>query len=150
MPIIKFQKLHPDALLPVRMTRESIGLDVSAFLLTETGRQNNLLIPPGNTRNVPTRLLIEPPRGYWVAVCSRSGLASKSVVVANAPGVIDPDYRGELRVLLYNGSNESVYVQHEQRIAQLVLLPAHLAAALSVTELSKTERGSGGFGSTGS
>lgn len=147
--LIKFKRLHPDAILPRRMTAGAIGLDVSAFLLSESGRPNKLMLPPRMTRNVPTGLLIEPPPGHFIIVCSRSGLAMHSVVVANAPGIIDPDYRGELMVLLFNGGIEAQWIEHEQRIAQIVLLPAVHATPTITTELSSSERGTAGFGSTG-
>jgi dUTP pyrophosphatase len=146
---IKFRKLHPEAKLPVAMTQGAIGMDIYAFLLAENGRRNNMLLPPRTTRNVPTGLQIEVPPGYFAAVCSRSGLAKDSLFVGNAPGIIDPDYRGELRVLLYNGGHESYYVQHEQRVAQLILLPAVYAGVTAVGTLTATERGTGGLGSTG-
>ena len=149
IPIIRFRKLHPAAKLPQSMTGGSIGMDVYAFLLSESGRSNKTLLPPRNTVNVPTGLQIEVPPNHFVAVCSRSGLAKDSIFVTNSPGIIDPDYRGELRVLLYNGGYESYYVQHEQRIAQLVLLPAIPARAVEAIKLSTTERGEAGFGSTG-
>jgi dUTP pyrophosphatase len=131
------------------MTPGSIGLDIHAFLLTDEGRPNNLVLPPRTTRNVPTGLLIEPPSGRFLMVCSRSGLAAKSIIVMNAPGIIDPDYRGELRVLLFNGGYESFYIKHEDRIAQLIVMAALTADGEEVNELSRTERGELGFGSTG-
>lgn len=149
--IIKFKKLHPSAILPMRATEGSVGLDLHAHSISETGRESRILIPPNNTRNISTGLLIEPPYGYYLMVCSRSGLAGSSIFVTNAPGVIDSDYRGEIRVLLYNGGIASYYVHHGQRIAQLLLLPVFniLIADVGDAELSKTERGEKGFGSTG-
>lgn len=149
IPQLKFKKLHPDVILPKSWTSASVGYDIHAFAISETSRRNKILLPPRNTRNIPTGLLIEPPPGYFVMVCSRSGLASQSVVVANAPGIIDPDYRGELRVLLYNGGLESHYIEHEMRIAQLFLMPVIPLDCVEVEELSQTERGDQGFGSTG-
>lgn len=147
---LKFQKLHPDVKLPARQTEGSVGYDVHAFLLTESGRPNTLVLPPRTTRNVPTGLLIEPPESRPVFVCSRSGLAAKSIWVANAPGIIDPDYRGELQILLYNGGFESYYVKHEDRIAQLFLPTVFPVAIVEVSEiLPATQRGAQGFGSTG-
>lgn len=146
---LKFKKLHPDALLPRRWSEESVGYDVHAYSVSETGRPSKVLLPPYNTRNISTGLLIEPPPGYFVMVCSRSGLAKHSIFVANAPGIIDPDYRGEVRVLLYNGGLQSHYVQHEDRIAQLVLVPVSPHLVCEVDILSETERGEKGFGSTG-
>jgi len=105
-------------------------------------------IMPGGTAFVPTGLQLEIPEGYVGLICPRSGLALKGVTVANAPGVIDPDFRGEVAVLLYN-RNRSVYTVREgDRIAQLLLVPC-LRAEFVDAPLSETTRGRGGFGSTG-
>lgn len=149
LPILKFKKLYPDARLPRNWTGDSVGYDVHCYAISESGRPNKCIIPPGNTVNISTGLLIEPPPGYFVMVCSRSGLAKRSVFVANAPGIIDPDYRGEIKVLLYNGGIQTYYVQHEDRIAQLVLVPVSRLQIVEVEKLSETERGDAGFGSTG-
>lgn len=147
---LKFKPALEGAILPRRYSDGAVGYDLHAHLLSETGRPIKQLIPPNSTRNIRTGLLIEPPPGHFVMVCSRSGLAKRSVFVANSPGIIDPDYRGEIMVLLYNGSHESHWVQHEERIAQLVIMPAAEAVLYWVPELSRTERGEAGFGSTGS
>lgn len=149
MQPLKFKKLHPEARLPTRGFPSDAAVDVFAFLLSREGRSNTKVIPPRTAETVSTGLLIEPPYGHAVLVCSRSGLASKGVFVTNAPGIVDPDYRGELKVLLYNGSMENWYIKHEDRIAQLLLLPIVDFAPVIVEELSQTERGAGGFGSTG-
>lgn len=160
---IRFKRLHSEAKLPLQATSGSIGLDLFAFLISDSGRENTAMIPPRNTRMIPTGLLIDPPerqahngigdRGghqWLVTVVSRSGLASKSIFVTNAPGIIDPDYRGELKVLLYNGSHETFYVKHGDRIGQLVLVRAEYGNAVEVEELSPAaSRGDAGFGSTG-
>lgn len=146
---LKFKKLYPEARLPTRGFPSDAAVDVFAFLLSREGRPNTKVIPPRTAETISTGLLIEPPAGYAVLVCSRSGLASKGVFVTNAPGIVDPDYRGELKVLLYNGSMENWYIKHEDRIAQLLLLPIVDFAPVVVEELTKTPRGVGGFGSTG-
>lgn len=146
---LKFKLLHPDAKLPRRWSDESVGYDLHSYNVSESGRPNKTLIPPHSTQNLSTGLLIEPPPGYFVMVCSRSGLAKNSIFVANAPGIIDPDYRGEIKVLLYNGGFRSHYVQHEDRIAQLVVVPVTPIVVQSVEVLSETNRGERGFGSTG-
>lgn len=146
---VKFKRLDPDAQLPQTWTEGSVGMDLHAFALTEERRPNTILLPPRTTRNIGTGLLIEPPPGYFLMVCSRSGVAKDSIFVANQPGIIDPDYRGEVRILLYNGSHESRYIKHGDRIAQLVAVPATLLEAIEVSELSQTDRGELGFGSTG-
>lgn len=146
---IRLLPIYHDAKLPTRGTPDSVGLDLYAYCISESKRPNKILIPPNATRNIPTGLRIEPPRGHYLMVCSRSGLAQKSIFVANAPGIIDPDYRGEIKVLLYNGSHESYYVEHEHRIAQMILAPILPTTIMCVEELSESERGQSGFGSTG-
>lgn len=141
---------RPGAKLPARGTPASVGLDVYAHLLSETGRPNKAIIPPRTTKIIPTGLIVKPEAGCAVFVCSRSGLAYKqSIFVTNAPGVVDPDYRGEIMVLLYNGGHESYYVQHEDRIAQLVVLPCSQVEVSEIHVLDETLRGDAGFGSTG-
>lgn len=147
--ILRAIKTSPSAILPRRWSEDAVGWDLHAHILSETGRQNKVLIPPRNTRNISTGIAIEPPRGFFTMVCSRSGLAKYSIFVANAPGIIDPDFRGEVNVLLYNGSLESYYVQHEERIAQLFLMPLTPTIISEVNALSQTGRGDAGFGSTG-
>jgi|SRR5262245_29526416 len=146
-PVWQFQKLHPEVWLPRRATEGSAGLDVHAFLLHPDGRPWKLTLPPKTTKNVPTGLLVATDQPIFVL--SRSGMAANSVFVANAPGLIDPDYRGELKILLYNGGFEPYYIHHEDRIAQLV--PGTFAPTIvHETEIAdNTTRGRRGFGSTG-
>lgn len=139
-----------DARLPQRALEESIGYDVYAYLRTESGRESSRLIPPQGTISLPTGIVVRPPPGYCVLVCSRSGLATRSIFVANAPGVIDPDYVGELRILLFNGGWEPHWVKHEDRVAQLLLFPIpDLPPVREIDKLPTTLRGERGFGSTG-
>lgn len=148
---IEFKKLYPDAELPIRVTESSAGLDVSAYLISETGRRTYALIPPRTSRVVSTGLVLIAPPGFLMLVCSRSGLASERnpVFVANAPGVIDPDYTGELKIILYNGGHESVNITHGQRIAQILLIQHHTFPFREITTLPQTARGDKGFGSSG-
>lgn len=139
----------PGAKPPIRAYNESVGLDLYAFLLTESGRPNRAIIPPRTTRLIPTGISAKPPPGHAILVCSRSGLATRSIFVTNAPGVIDPDYRGEIQVLLYNGGHETSYVEHEQRIAQLIVVPLPHVETRIVESFAPTERGAKGFGSRG-
>lgn len=148
MQTLKFKRLRPDAILPRRWSEDSVGWDVHAYTRSES-RRSNILIPQRNTRNIPTGLLIEPPPGYFVMVCTRSGMAINSHFVTNAPGIIDPDYRGELKILIYNGSLENLWIEHEQRIAQIFLLPVVPMEVVEVSDLTPTPRGQSGFGSTG-
>lgn len=145
------QRIKPDAKIPFRGTENSIGLDLHAYLISDSGRPNTAIVPPGASRAIPTGLKVAPPQGHALFVCSRSGLAKdRTVFVTNAPGVIDPDYRGELIVLLYNGGHEVYYVKHEDRIGQLIALPALIMSMMEVDELpSSASRGEKGFGSTG-
>jgi len=158
---VKLKRLHEQAIHPSRGTPMSLGLDLHAIALTEDGRPSKILIPPKTTRNIATGWAILPwqpakvTQDYanletWLhAVCSRSGLASKSIFVANAPGIIDPDYRGEIKILLYNGGVESYYVQHGDRVAQLVSIKATLSDVELVSDVGDSKRGAAGFGSTG-
>lgn len=131
--------------LPRRMTRGSSGCDVCAAVDAE------LIIPAGGRALVPTGLCLEIPEGYEVQVRPRSGLAFKSgVTVLNAPGTIDADYRGEVKVILANFGDQPFAVNRGDRIAQLV--PASVAANMDFTEIqsiTETSRGAGGFGHTG-
>lgn len=150
-PLLEFRKLHPNAELPFRAYGDSIGYDLAACLRAETGRSNSLLIPPRQTASVPTGLAFRAPPGCFILICSRSGLATNSIFVANAPGVIDPSYTGEIRVLLYNGGFSSWRVAHGERIAQLLVFAGGRAPDLrEATEpWPQTDRGDKGFGSSG-
>jgi dUTP pyrophosphatase len=145
----KVRRFHPDARLPMRWSAGAVGYDLHAHLLTEHGRPNKRVIPPNSTVNIPTGLGIECPSGYFAFVCPRSGLGKYSISVTNSPGLIDTDYRGEIQVLVYNGSYVNYWVQHDDRIAQLVIMPVTPTHFTEVKELTNTERGVAGFGSTG-
>jgi dUTP pyrophosphatase len=139
--------------LPRKATSESIGTDVYAYLKTESGRANKLVIPPNTTRVVPTGLVVLAQPPFSILVCSRSGLAAeRTLFVTNAPGVIDPDYRGEVKILLHNAGVQNQWIEHNDRIAQLILCPIPIPD-ISESELDlrhlDTERGENGFGSTG-
>lgn len=149
-PIIKVKVLREGAILPKSQTLGSVGIDLHAHCRSETNQRNTILIPPRASRNIPTGIALEMESGFWAGVFSRSGLAAqKAVFVTNGVGIVDPDYRGEIMVLLYNGGHESYWVQHEDRIAQLILFPAVFPQVTEVKELTKTLRGEAGFGSTG-
>ena len=130
--------------LPQYETANAVGLDVRANT-TEAIR-----LAPLERALVPTGLYVEIPEGYEIQVRPRSGLAAKyGISVANAPGTIDPDYRGEIKVILVNLSNEVFELKPGERIAQLVVAQFTRIEWESVDQLSDTERGAGGFGSTG-
>lgn len=130
--------------LPVYKTPGSAGADVCAYI-TEA-----VTIKKGERAIVPTGLFFEIPEGYEIQVRPRSGLAAKNgITVLNTPGTIDSDYRGELKVILINLGNEDFVINNGDRIAQIILAPV-VQAAFEVTDsISETERGQGGFGSTG-
>jgi dUTP pyrophosphatase len=133
-----------DIPLPRPATPGSAGLDLCAAVAGE------LAIAPGDRALVPTGFALAIPEGYEGQVRPRSGLALHAgVTVANAPGTIDSDYRGELGVILVNLSREPFTVKRGERIAQLVIAPVIQAELVEVAELASTERGAGGFGSTG-
>jgi dUTP pyrophosphatase len=119
-------------------------MDLRAF----TDRE--ITIPPMGRERIPTGLFIEVPAGYEAQVRPRSGLAARSgLTVLNAPGTIDPDYRGEVEVILINLGSEPFTVKNGDRIAQMVISPAVRVKVTETGSLSETLRGAGGFGSTG-
>lgn len=147
---ISIYKLDPRAQLPSRAHDNAVGLDVHAFLLTETGRASTRTVPKQWVTIIPTGIVAIPPPGYYLQCCSRSGLAQKGIIVANAPGIIDPDYTGELLIHLFNGSYETHYVAHQHRIAQLILTPLIGCDTSEIATLpSPRGRGRAGPGSTG-
>jgi dUTP pyrophosphatase len=130
--------------LPKYETTLASGFDIRAQL------ENPMAIAPGGSAMIPTGLSFEIPVGYEIQVRPRSGLAAKkAVTVLNTPGTIDADYRGEVKVILINLGAEPFVIQDQDRIAQCVLCPVLQAQMQLVTELSDTQRGVGGFGSTG-
>ncbi len=133
-----------DLALPRRETPGSSGFDLPAALPGE------LVIPPGDRATVPTGFRIAIPEGYEGQVRPRSGLARDfGIVLPNAPGTIDADYRGELKVILLNAGEKPFVVRRGDRIAQLVIAPVARAEWEEVQELPTTGRGSGGFGHSG-
>jgi dUTP pyrophosphatase len=130
---------------PAYATPGSAGCDLRAAI------EAPLLILPGGRARVPTGLAVAIPEGYEGQVRIRSGLAhDKGLLVVNAPGTIDSDYRGEIRVIVANLGSEAVTLERGERIAQLVFAPVARAKFERVADLPKTHRGEGGFGSTGS
>jgi dUTP pyrophosphatase len=149
VPTVKFKRVHPQARLPSRSTEGAAGWDLYALCITEEDRPNKSIVPPHTTKLIRTGWHVEPPPGHMLMICSRSGLAKHSLFVANAPGIVDSDYRGEIQVLLFNGSFSTYYVQHDDRIAQMLVVPLIPSNIAEVQELSSTSRGEAGFGSTG-
>jgi dUTP pyrophosphatase len=133
-------------MLPTYQSAHAAGLDLSAAVPEDSP----LILSPGQRALVPTGLSIALPSGYEAQVRPRSGLASKhGVTVLNAPGTVDADYRGEIGVLLINHGDAPFTIRRGERIAQMVIASVVRAELVSADELSVTDRGSGGFGSTG-
>jgi len=130
--------------LPARATSGSAGYDLCAAI------QQDLVLAPGDRALVPTGYQIAIPAGYEGQIRPRSGLAlSHGILLPNAPGTIDSDYRGELRVILLNAGEKSYAVRRGDRIAQLVIAPVTAAEFSECDELESTDRGEGGFGHSG-
>ena len=141
---VKFAKVRPDAKIPTRGSDLAAGYDLSAAC------ESLVEIMPHETKMIGTGLRIQPPPGYFGAIFARSGLATKQGLrPSNCVGVCDEDYTGEYIVGLYNDSNTIQTVEPGERIAQLIFLPYISVNMIEVDELEKTERGDGGFGSTG-
>ena len=144
MTEILIKRLSKDVALPKYETEGSSGLDLAA----NTDKQIRIL--PGKSEIIPTGLAVAIPKNFEIQIRPRSGLAAKNQIsVLNTPGTIDADYRGELKVILINLSDKVFVVEKGLRIAQMVLCPVVKATLKEVIELENTERGSGGFGSTG-
>lgn len=136
--------------LPEYSTDYSAGMDVRANIKDDKGRDGVIALAPGERALIPTGLHFEIPFGYECQVRPRSGLAVKyGVTVLNSPGTIDADYRGEIKVCLINHGNDTFYINHGDRIAQLVFAQIEQATFIEVDNLNDTERGDGGFGHTG-
>ena len=135
---------HSDNPLPQYATTGSSGMDIRAFLLAP------LMIKPMERVLVPTGLFIELPENHEVQVRPRSGLAIKQgITCLNTPGTIDADYRGEIKIILINLSSEDQVINSGDRIAQMVIQKVEKIEWINTVELEETERGAGGFGSTG-
>ena len=141
---ILIKKLYPDAQLPTRGSAQAAGYDLYACISTP------ITIYPHTTSMIGTGLSVAVPEGYFGAIFARSGLASKrGLRPANCCGICDSDYRGEYIVALHNDTDKAQLVMPNERIAQLVIMPYFPVEFTEVDELDETERGNGGFGSTG-
>ena len=144
MSVIRVKKLHSEAILPTYGTEEAAGADLYACLNAP------VTIQPGQSAFIPTGLALEVPKGCAGLIYARSGMACKrGLVPANKVGVIDSDYRGEIRVVLFNHGQQEQTVQHGERIAQMIITPVLTPAYAETEDLTDTDRGAGGFGSTG-
>ena len=141
---VLIKKLNPKAELPKYKTEGSSGMDLKALI------ENPIIIKPQSYVLIPTGLSIAIPEDTEIQIRPRSGLAAKSSIsVLNTPGTIDSDYRGEIKIILFNHGKEEFTVNNGDRIAQMILMPVLKAQFEEIKELPKTVRGSGGFGSTG-
>lgn len=141
---VNLKKLNPKATIPTYGSANAAGADLYACL------DAPVTIEPGDTYLVPTGLAMELPEGYAGLIYARSGLASKKgLAPANKVGVVDSDYRGQIMVALHNHSKVAATIEHGERVAQLVVTPYIMSIFNEVDALDDTERGEGGFGSTG-
>ena len=141
---VQFQRLpsNPDLPLPARATPQAAGYDIRSAI--------EVVLNPGEIRLISTGLIMELPEGMECQVRPRSGLALKyGITLPNSPGTIDPDYRGEVKIIIQNLGSEQVTLIRGERVAQLVFSLFQSPEVAEVEELSDTNRGEGGFGSTG-
>ena len=139
---LSFKRVHPDAVLPAYAHPSDAGMDIRSV--------KALVIPAGRRALVPTGLVVNLPPGYEAQVRPRSGLALKAgVTVLNTPGTIDAGYRGEIGVILANFGEDDFEVKVGDRVAQLVIAPVTQPTIVEAAEVDETDRGAGGFGSTG-
>ena len=143
--VVHVKKLNSAAVLPRRGSAQAAGYDLFACL-----PEGEITLQPGETRRISLGLALALPEGYFGAVFARSGLATRQGLrPANCVGVVDSDYRGENMVPLHNDSAVPQTIRHGDRVAQMVVLPYLAVDFAEVEELDETERGEGGFGSTG-
>ena len=144
MAKVLIKKLDPAVKLPSYKTNGASGMDLIAFL------KKPITIKPHSSFLIPTGLSLAFPKEYEIQIRPRSGLAAKNnISVLNTPGTIDSDYRGEIKVIIYNHGNENFLINNGDRIAQMVLVPILKMEFEEVDSLPNTVRGQGGFGSTG-
>ena len=141
---VLIKKLNPSVQLPSYKTNGASGMDLMAFL------EKPINLEPGKSCLIPTGLTIAFPEDYEIQIRPRSGLAAKNnISVLNTPGTIDSDYRGELKIILFNHGSEDFIINNNDRIAQMILTPVIKIELEETKELPKSIRDTGGFGSTG-
>ena len=141
---VLIKKLDPKVTLPSYKTKGASGMDLIAFV------KEKIVIKPQTSALIPTGLSVAFSEDYEIQIRPRSGLAAKNnISVLNTPGTIDSDYRGELKIIIFNHSNHDFIVNNDDRVAQMVLTPIAKMELEEANELPKTLRGEGGFGSTG-
>ena len=141
---VLIKKLDPLAEIPSYKTEGASGIDLMAFI------KKPIKLTPGSSCLVPTGIAVAFSKEYEIQIRPRSGLAAKkNISVLNTPGTIDSDYRGEIKIILFNHGNEEFIINNKDRVAQMVLMPIHKIEFEEVKSLPDTLRGKGGFGSTG-
>ena len=141
---VLIKKLSPEVQLPSYKTSGASGMDLMAFI------KSSITVKPKTSSLIPTGLSIAFSEDYEVQIRPRSGLAAKNnISVLNTPGTIDSDYRGEIKVIIYNHGNKDFLINNGDRIAQMILTPVIKMELEETNDLPKTIRGEGGFGSTG-
>ena len=141
---VVIKKIDPKVAIPSYKTKGASGMDLMAFV------KEKIVIKPQTSALIPTGLSVAFSEDYEIQIRPRSGLAAKNnISVLNTPGTIDSDYRGELKIIIFNHSNHDFIVNNDDRVAQMVLTPVAKMELEEANELPKTLRGEGGFGSTG-
>jgi dUTP pyrophosphatase len=141
---VLIKKLNPDVELPAYKTTGASGMDLMAFI------KEPIMIPPNSSYLVPTGLSVAFSEDYEVQIRPRSGLAAKNhITVLNTPGTIDSDYRGEIKIILFNHGKEEFLINNKDRVAQMILTPVIKMELEETSDLPDTLRGESGFGSTG-
>jgi len=141
---VLIKKLDPAVEMPVYKTTGASGMDLMAFI------KNPIKLEPHKSCLVPTGLSVAFPEEYELQIRPRSGLAAKNnITVLNTPGTIDSDYRGEIKIILFNHGSKEFIINDKDRIAQMILMPVYKIDLQEVENLPKTVRGKDGFGSTG-
>ena len=144
MPKVLIKKLNPDVELPAYKTNGASGMDLMAFI------EEPIKIAPNSSYLVPTGLSVAFSEDYEVQIRPRSGLAAKNhITVLNTPGTIDSDYRGEIKIILFNHGKDNFLINNKDRVAQMILTPVVKMEFEETASLPDTLRGEGGFGSTG-
>ena len=141
---IRYKKICKTAHEPTYSSPQSAGADLRGCI------NENIIINPGEIKTIPTGIACEIPKDHVGMVCSRSGLAAKNgIAILNSPGIIDSDYRGEIKLIIQNHFNEKFVIENGMRLAQLVIVPYKHVTWTLTDNLSDTERSTGGLGSTG-
>jgi len=148
-PLIKMVRMYEDVPVPKIQNQGDSGFDLHAYLTREPFCSHTYRIAPHTTVLLWTGIKLAIPTGFEGQVRSRSSMAKRDIIVANQPGTIDSGYRGEIGVLLHNLSDSIRFIDHGDRIAQLVICPVAAPLIYECNVLDETERGEGGFGSTG-